>query len=79
MTYDDNKVEFWSRCSQCNRPIEILCKLCSTALLSLSFQGRVYDAWLCDECARALLNSPDSPFAGAIAAVKEEENSLCEQ
>jgi len=75
----DNKVEFWSRCGMCLKPLEILKGLGSAALFSLLFKGRTYDTWLCDECAGQLINSSDTPFADTIAAVKEEKVPLWKQ
>jgi len=72
MTYD-NDVEFWSRCRMCKKPLEILKGLSSTALISLSFKGQTYDAWLCDDCAESIIDNPQSIFTDAVALVKEEE------
>lgn len=72
MTYDKD-VEFWSRCRMCKRPLEILKGLSSTALISLSFKGKTYDAWLCDDCANSILDNPEGIFTDAVTLVKEEE------
>jgi len=78
MTYD-NKVEFWSRCGMCLKPLEILKGLGSAALFSLLFKGRTYDTWLCDECAGQLINRYSFCGHNSDAAVKEEKVPLWKQ